>query len=49
MTSLVLSILNCSSLYLQIRMTTITAWMRSNFVKIPWPIMELAPLEHLKK
>ena len=23
-------------------------WMSLNFVKIPWPIMELAALEHLK-
>ena len=48
MTSLVLSILNGSSTYLQIRRTTIKAWMSLNFVKIPLPIMELAALEILK-
>ena len=47
MTSLVLSILNGSSSYLQIR-TTIKACMSLNFVKIPLPIMELAALERLK-
>ena len=35
MTSLVLSIWNGSSSYLQIRSTTIKAWMYLNFVKIP--------------
>ena len=48
MTTLVLSILNGSSSFLQTRRTTIKAWMSLNFVKIPLPIMELAPLEHLK-
>ena len=48
MTSLMLSTLNGSSSYLQIRRTTIKAWMCLNFVKIPLPIMELAALEHLK-
>ena len=48
MTSLVLSILNGSSSFLQIRRTTIKAWMSLNFVKISWPIMELAALELLK-
>ena len=48
MTSLVLSILNGSSPYLQIRRATIKVWMSLNFVKIPWPIMELAALENLK-
>ena len=48
MTSLVLSILNGSYSYLQIRTTTIKAWISLNFVKIPSPIMELAALEHLK-
>ena len=43
-----LSILNGSSLFLQIRRTTIKAWMSLNFVKITSPIMELAPLDHLK-
>ena len=48
MTSEVLSILNGSSSNLQIRRTTLKAWMRLNFVEIPSPIMELAALEHLK-
>ena len=48
MTSLVLSILNGSSSYLQIRRTTIKAWMRLNFVKIPLLNMEVAALEHLE-
>ena len=48
MTTLVLSILNGSSLFLQIRRATIKAWMSLNSVKIPSPIMELAALEHLK-
>ena len=48
MTSLVLSNLNGSSSYLQIRRTTIKAWTGLNFVQIPSPIMELAALEHLK-
>ena len=48
MTTLVLSILNGSFIFLQTRRTTIKAWMGLNFVKIPSPIMELAPLEHLK-
>ena len=48
MTTLVLSILNGSSSFLQIRTTTIKAWMSLNFVKIPSPIIELAPQEHLK-
>ena len=48
MTSPVLSILNGSSSYLQIRWTTIKAWMSLNFVKIPSLIMELAVLEHLE-
>ena len=49
MTSLVLSILNGSSSCLQIRRTTIKAWMTLNLVKIPWPTVELAALELLKK
>ena len=49
MTTLVLSILNGSSSFLQIRRTTIKAPMYLNFVNISSPIMELAPLEHLKK
>ena len=48
MTSLVLSILNGSSSYLQIRWTTIKAWISFNFVKISLLIMELAVLEHLE-
>ena len=48
MTTLVLSILNGSSSYLQIRRTTIKAWMSLNLVKIPRPIMEFAALEHLQ-
>ena len=48
MTTLELSILNGSSPFLQIGRTIIKAWMCSNFVKIPSPIMELAALEHLK-
>ena len=48
MTTLVLSILNGSSSYLQIRRTTIKGWMSLNFVKITSPIMELAAVEHLK-
>ena len=49
MTTLVLSILNRSYSFLQIRRTTIKAWMSLHFVKIPSPIIELAALEHLKK
>ena len=48
MTTLVLSILNGSSIFLQIRRTTIKAWMSLNFIKIPSPIMGLAHLEPLK-
>ena len=48
MTSLVLSLLNGSSSYLEIRRTTLKAWIRLNFVKIPLHIMELAALEHLE-
>ena len=48
MTSLVLSNLNGSSSYLQIRKTTIKAWMSLNFVKIPSPIVECAAPEHLE-
>ena len=49
MTTLVLSFYNRSYLFLQIRRTTIKAWMGLNSVKIPSPIKELAALEHLKK
>ena len=49
MTTLVLSILNGSSFFLQIRRTTIKAGMSLNFIKIPSPIIELVPLDHLKK
>ena len=48
MTTLVLSILNGSSPILHTIRTTIKACMSLNFVKIPSPILELAPLEHLK-
>ena len=47
MTTLVLSILNGSSLFLHTIRTTIKAWMSLNFVKIPF-FLELASLEHLK-
>ena len=47
-TTLVLSILKGSYSFLHTIMTTIKAWMSLNFVKIPSPILELAPLEHLK-
>ena len=49
MTTLMLLILKGSSFFLQKRRATFKAWMSLNFVKIPSPIMELAPLEHLKK
>ena len=49
MTTLVLSVLNRSNSFLQIRRTTIKALMSLNFVKIPSPIKELAALEYLKK
>ena len=45
MTTLVLSILIGSFLFLQTRRKTIKAWMIFNVVKIPSPIMELALLE----
>ena len=48
MTTLVLSILNGSFSFLQTIRTTIKALMSLNLVKIPSPILELAPLEHLK-
>ena len=48
MTTEVLSIFNGSYSFLQIRRTTIKAWMSLNSVKIPSPIMELAALEHLE-
>ena len=48
MTTLVPSISNGSSSFLQVKMSTIEAWMGLNFFKIPSPIMELAALEHLK-
>ena len=47
-TTLVLSFYNRSYSFLQIRRTTIKAWMSLNSVKIPSPIMELAAREHLK-
>ena len=48
MTTLVLSFLNRSYSFLQIRRTTIKARMSLNSVKIQSPIMELGTLEHLK-
>ena len=48
MTTLVLSILNGSASFLHTIGTTIKAWMSLSFLKIPSPILELAPLEHLK-
>ena len=48
MTTLVLSFYNRSFSFLQIRRTTIKAWMSLNSVKIPSPIMELAALERVK-
>ena len=48
MTTLVLSILNGSSSFLQTIRTTIKAWMSLNLVKIPSPILELVPLEYPK-
>ena len=48
MTTLMLSILNGSSLFLHTIRTTNKAWMSSYFVNIPSPILELATLEHLK-
>ena len=41
--------LNGSSLFLQLRKTTVKAWMSLNFLKIPLPLIELALLEHLFK
>ena len=48
MTTLVLSILNGSSSFLQTIRPTVKAWMSLYFIKIPSRILELAPLEHLK-
>ena len=48
MTTLVPSFLDGSSSFLQVTRPTIKAWMGLNFVKILSPILELAPLEHLK-
>ena len=48
MTNLVLSILNGSSSFLHTIRKTIKDRMSLNSVKIPSPILELAPLEHLK-
>ena len=48
MTTVVLLFFNRSDSFLQIRRTSIKAWMSLNSVKIPSPIMELAALEHLK-
>ena len=46
MTTLMLSILNRSYSFLQIRRTIIKALMSLNFVKIPSPIKELAALKY---
>ena len=48
MTTLVLSNLNRSYSFLQIRRTTIKARMSLDIVKIPSPIKKLAALENLK-
>ena len=48
MTSLVLSILNGSFSLLHTIRTTIKAWINLNYLNIPSPILELAPLGHLK-
>ena len=48
MTTLVLSILNGSSSFLYIIGTTIKAWIRLNFGKIPLLTSELAALERQK-
>ena len=48
MTTLVLSFYDRSYSLLQIRRTTIKAWISLNLVKIPSLIMESAALEHLK-
>ena len=49
MTTLVLSILNGSTSFLHTIRTTIKASMSLNFVKVQSHILELAPLEQLKK
>ena len=49
MTTLVHSMLNGFSPFLHTIRTTIKAWMSLILVKIPLHILELAPLEHLKK
>ena len=49
MTTLVQSILDGSSSFLQVRSPTIKAWMSLNFGEIPSPTLELAALERLKK
>ena len=48
MTTLVLSILNGFSSFLHTIRTAIKVWMSLNFIKTPSPILELAPLGHLK-
>ena len=49
MTTLVLSILNGSSSFLHTKRTTIKAWMRLNFGKVPSLTSEIAALERQKK
>ena len=48
MTTLVQSILDGSSLFLQVSRSTIKVWMSLNYGKIPSLTLELAALEHLK-
>ena len=48
MTTLVLSILNGSFSFFHTIRTTIKVRMSLNLPKIPSPVLELAPLEHLK-
>ena len=48
MTTLVLSIFNGSSSFLQIRKTTLKSCMSLSIVKMSFSIMELSALEHLK-
>ena len=47
-TTLVPSFLDGSSSFLHTIRTTMKAWMSLNFLKIPSPVLELAPLGHLK-
>ena len=49
MTTLVPSLLDGSSLFLQVTRPTIKSWMGLNFCKIPSLTLELAALERQKK